>query len=95
MTNLRPDENVLVGKWIIVNGAVEGDETCKRIDELTRGSLVLVATTDGGWTKLFKDRADGRFWEHTYPESEWHGGGPSTLTHVSADYVKSKYQTDR
>ncbi len=90
--NLRPDESVLVGKWIEVNGAVDGDETCKRIEQLVRDSLDHVATSEAGWTKLFVDRNDGRYWEHTYPHSEWHGGGPPTLTCVSDSYVRSKYK---
>jgi hypothetical protein len=89
--NLQPDETVLEGKWIVVNGAVDGDETCKRIDQLVRDHLQLVGTADDGWSKLFLDKNDGRYWEHTYSHSEWHGGGPPTLTWVSDEYAKSKY----
>ncbi len=90
--NLRPDESVLVGKWIEVNGAVDGDETCKRIEQLVRDSLDHVATCDAGWTKLFVDRNGGRYWELTYPHGDWHGGGPPTLTCVSDSCVRSKYK---
>jgi Immunity protein 27 len=91
MINLRPDETVLVGNWIEVDGAVDGDETCKRIEQLVQSHLEQVATADGGWTRLFIDRNDGRYWELTYPHGEWHGGGPPTLTWIPAPFSRSKY----
>jgi hypothetical protein len=51
-----------------------------------------VATCDAGWTKLFIDKIDGRYWELTHPHGDWHGGGPPTLTCVSESYVRSKYK---
>jgi hypothetical protein len=91
MISLRPNETVLEGKWIAVNDAVDGDETCKRIEQLVSGFLEHVGTTDAGWTKLFLDKNDGRYWELTYPKSEWHGGGPPMLICVSDSYAQSKY----
>ena len=76
---LRPDEILLVAKWIVVDGAVDGDETCKQIDQLVRDHLEQIAVSDAGWTRLFADRSDGRYWEHTYPHGDWHGGGPPEL----------------
>ena len=90
--NLHSDERELIGKWIVVSGAVDGDETCKRIEEIVAYSLDMVSSNDGGWTKLFVDKNDGRYWELTYPNGEWHGGGPPTLTCVSDSYVRSKYK---
>jgi hypothetical protein len=75
MMNLRPDENVLVGKWIVVDGVVCGNETCKRIENLVAGCLEEVPIADGAWARLFVDRRDGRYWELTYSDSDWHGGG--------------------
>ncbi len=91
MTKLHPGETCLVGQLIVVDGRVEGDSTCKRIQELLRTSLELIATSDGGWTKLYLDRSDGRLWEHTYPNSDWHGGGPPMIKHVSHDYANDKF----
>ena len=91
MTNLCPNETELVGKWIEVAGRVDRDETCKRIEQLVSGPLNQVGTADGGWTRLFVDESDGRYWELTYPHGDWHGGGPPTLTCVSHCYVGSKY----
>jgi hypothetical protein len=90
--NLRPDETELVGKWIEVAGIVDGDETCKRIEQLVRNSLDQVGNADSGWAKLFVDKNDGRYWELTYPHGDWHGGGPPSLACVSASYAKSKYK---
>lgn len=95
MINLRPCEYKLVGSWIAVNGAVDGDDNCKRIEELVRNHLQQVGASEDGWTMLFVDENDGRYWEQTYPHGEWHGGGPPTLTHVLPDYVRSKYKLDR
>jgi hypothetical protein len=91
MTKLKPNEVELVGKWIVVNGAVDGDDTCKRIEELIACPLQQVGSTDAGWTKLFIDKADGRYWELTYPNSDWHGGGPPMLTCVTEEFARSKY----
>lgn len=89
--NLQPDEVELVGRWIVVDGAVDGDATCKRIEELVAHSLNQVGSADAGWTKLFIDKNDGRYWELTYPDSDWHGGGPPMLKCVSDGYARSKY----
>jgi hypothetical protein len=90
--NLRPDETLLAGNWIEVDGKVDGDETCKRIEQLIHDVLRQVGTADGGWAKLFVDERDGRYWELTYPHGEWHGGGPPMLTCVSNSYARSKYE---
>ena len=88
---LDPSETALVGKWIHISGSVDGDAICKRIQQLTQFHLKPLGISDAGWSKLFVDPSDGRYWELTYPQGEWHGGGPPTLTHISEDYAKSKY----
>jgi hypothetical protein len=87
---LRENETVLVGNWIEVDGTVVGDEACNRIEQLIR-SLDRIAVSDAGWTTLFRDAKDGRYWELTFPHGEWHGGGPPTMTCVSVELVRSKY----
>lgn len=42
MSDLKPQESLLVGRWIPSAGRVEGDETCKRIERLTDGELEFV-----------------------------------------------------
>ena len=94
MIKLQPDETQLIGEWKLVNGVVVGNEACDRIDLLTSEYLKHIATDASGWEKLYRDPEDGRYWEHTYPHSEMHGGGPPTLTCISAEEAKRKYGVD-
>jgi len=54
----------------------------------------LIGGADGGWSRLYLDPVDGRYWELIYPQSEIHGGGPPRLAHISADAAKIKYGVD-
>ena len=91
MRNIQPEEIEIVGYWVNSNGTVVADENCARIEELTSGRLEEVAATDGGWSKLYRDPEDGRYWELTYPHSDWQGGGPPTLLHLTEAEVETKY----
>jgi hypothetical protein len=42
---------------------------------------------------LYRDPQDGRLWELTYPHSDWHGGEPPDLRHISSGEAASKYGT--
>ena len=90
---LLPHETELVGTWIESSGRVVGDATCERINRLTNGVLEVVQDHPkfGGWRRLFRDRADGRYWERSYPHGDWHGGGPPALRWVSDDDVAKEY----
>jgi hypothetical protein len=44
------------------------------------------------WETLYRDPNDGRYWERTYPHSDWHGGGPPCLTKITFDAAKEKYK---
>ena len=92
MSNLQPHEVRLEGGWAAVGGKVLADSITERINELLTSGLTRLADAEGGWEILYLDEHDGRMWELTYPHSEWHGGGPPRLTHVSVDYAKSKYK---
>ena len=65
--------------------------TASRIAWLTATALTRIAQSADGWDTLYRDPADGRYWEHTYPQSELHGGGPPRLACVALDAVRSKY----
>ncbi len=92
MIPLQPDESQLEGHWLKVDGTVIADETEKRIIWLIGSVLTMIAQSEhGGWIELYVDKSDGRKWELTFPHSEWHGGGPRSLTCVSDDYVRTKY----
>lgn len=88
---LKSDETVLPGQWKRVDGKMIEDETSKRIRTLIREHLEAIATTGGGWEKLFRDPADGRLWELTYSTGDTHGGGPPTLKLISEESAHNKY----
>jgi len=92
MKPLEPDEIRLEGKWVKVAGKVIADDTALRINELISSELTKLATANGGWDVLYIDKRDGRMWELTYPHSDWHGGGPPSLTNLSKDQAEKKYQ---
>ncbi len=92
MRKLELSEKQLIGKWQITNGVPKPDEISERIDYLISKVLVRFSSSEDGWSVLYQDKEDGRYWELTYPESELHGGGPPTLTWLSFEEVKKRYK---
>jgi hypothetical protein len=88
---LSPDETCLTGKWFVHGDGVVADDICVRIGVLASGQLAQLAQTSDGWSKLFRDPADGRLWEHSYPQAEIHGGGPPSLQCISSQAARAKY----
>ncbi|MEQ1765280.1 MAG: Imm27 family immunity protein [Pyrinomonadaceae bacterium] len=90
---LGPDEKEVIGNWIEVDGEIDGDEACFRIQYLTADYLERIGFSEaqGGWETLFRDPKDGRYWERTYPNGSWHGGGPPALINLSEVEAKEKY----
>ncbi len=70
---------------------VLSDETCLRIEWLIKHALRKLAVDSIGWETLYVDPNDGRLWEHTYPQSHMHGGGPPALLCIAEDRAKGKY----
>lgn len=93
MKTLQPDENELVGKWLSEGSTVRGDDTCNRIEWLTSEVLgkMAVSKSWGAWETLFRDPADGRYWERTYPQGHLQGGGPPCLRCLTLSEAKAKY----
>jgi hypothetical protein len=89
---LRLGESLLVGEWVAAEGGVVADETCQRIERLVEAVLERITADATGWDILFRDPADGRFWELYYPHSEMHGGGPPSLRHLTSEQVGAKYR---
>ncbi|MCK5943232.1 MAG: hypothetical protein KAI24_14730 [Planctomycetes bacterium] len=79
--DLRPDERKLVGGWVKVDGRIEADATCRRINWLVGHRLQRVAT--GDWCVLYRDPGDGRLWELTWPQGQMQGGGPPQLAVIA------------
>jgi Immunity protein 27 len=88
---LQPLERELKGRWTFNGSSVEADKVSKRIEYLINTYLIKVAEDNSGWGVLFQDPDDGRYWELTYPESEFHGGGAPLLQNLSLDEVRNKY----
>ncbi len=76
-------EGGIVGQWIYENGKMLADANTLRIEWLVANYLKKVSTEDGGWTTNYQDPEDGSYWQHTYPKSYMHGGGPPMLERVT------------
>jgi len=83
MAAIAPDETLIRGAWFMTTRGMETDAACSRIAALVQTRLIKVATSSDGWNQLFRDPADGRLWELTYPQSSFHGGGPPCLKLMS------------
>jgi hypothetical protein len=90
---LQSEESELVGQWRFDGGRPEADEVCARIEHLTANVLeqIAISRNYGAWETLFRDPADGRLWERTYPQGHMHGGGPPRLKLVSEQDARLKY----
>lgn len=85
-----PDE--VVGGWTLdPTGQVVADENEQLIRDAVNRHLTRIGDRDGGWITLFIDLVDSSFWELTYPQSEYHGGGPSKLTRIAPDELSKLY----
>lgn len=92
--NLRAEETELVGKWVFDGKVSRADAVAERIEHLTEHVLKKIAVSKdyGAWETLYRDPADGRLWERTYPQGHMHGGGPPRLAVIAADEAKRKYE---
>ena len=93
MKNIGPSEVLLTGQWILQGGRPVADDVCSRILALTQFYLVQVGRDASGWNTLYRDPADGRYWELSYPQSELHGGGPPQLRYLADEEAKANYGT--
>jgi hypothetical protein len=88
---IGPEENEIIGSWIKADIRVVGDEACDRVNQLTEKYLRKLGSDWSGWETSFQDPGDGRFWMRTYPQGEWHGGGPPALIHLTRVEASSKF----
>ncbi len=66
--------------WLSRNKVDADREVLARIHWLTGEVLALIGVEKtGGWEKLYRDPADGRYWLLTYPFGELQAGGPPSL----------------
>lgn len=85
------EETEIRCEWKYEDGVLEKSPDCARIEELIGSYLEKVAVTDGGWTIVYKDPVDGRFWSLEHPQSEMHGGGPKALFCRTREEVRKRW----
>lgn len=86
---LEANEVLLKGESAL--GKLHPGETTKRIRYLQKNILKKVSDCDGGWTILYLDESDGRYWELFYSEYNEHNAGPPSLKNISEEEAKKKY----
>ena len=91
---IDPNETSIVGEWLLVDNQLVADSLCSRIENLVAGYLERLAVSPDGWSTLYRDPSDGRLWEHYYPKSELHGGGPPTLKVIDKRNAMRKYRVE-
>ncbi len=84
-------ETSLVGSWVEKDNSIVQDSICERIQWLTDSYFEQIAIDGDNWSALYKNPADGSYWELTYPQSHMHGGGPPTLQRISKDDACKRY----
>ena len=91
---IKPNEVEIIGRWILDNGKVVENDAAKRIHALIKNYLVKVGNTGDGWTELYLDKSDARYWELCYPEGHLQGGGPPCLKNITSDDAILKYHLE-
>jgi Immunity protein 27 len=91
---LKPEETELQGFWLDLGSSVVPDSNWERIDKLTNNYLELVATGKDGAIRLYRDPADGRFWELSRVAPQMKDGGPPLLSTIGAPEAAHKYRLD-
>ena len=90
--DLQATETTLQGDSVDLGTRIVPDEVNVRISYLVRARLQSVATAEGGWLHLFRDPADGRYWELSYPEGQEDRTGPRRLAVIEPAVATGKYQ---
>ncbi len=62
--------------------------------DLIASHLVHLADSADGWTTLFRDPLDERYWVRTFPQSHLQNGGPPTLRCVSRSEASARFGVD-
>ncbi|WP_032925962.1 Imm27 family immunity protein [Leptospira santarosai] len=85
-------ETKIVGSWIINDSKTENDAKAQRVIYLIAHYLIKIKTDSSGWSTLYQDPEDGRYWESTYPQSNIHGGGPLSLFALTDEQANKKFK---
>jgi hypothetical protein len=84
-------ETEIRGDFLMIDGQVVADASTLRIETLRDEYLREIGRDASGWDTLYMDPYDGRLWEHTYPQSHMHGGGPPLLRLIGTEEARRKY----
>ena len=90
MEPLRTEETAIQGYWLDLGSRMVPDSNWERINQLTTGHLELLAASDDGTSRLYRDPADGRYWEKT-PVSVTLPQGPPWLKIISEAQARASY----
>ncbi|WP_032916403.1 Imm27 family immunity protein [Leptospira santarosai] len=74
-------ETKIVGSWIINDSKTENDAKAQRVIYLIEHYLIKIKTDSSGWSTLYQDPEDGRYWESTYLQSNIHGADHLVFLH--------------
>ena len=94
LTSIQPEETKIFGQWITEHGQLVANASAKRIDYLVENELQELGRTQDGWSVLYVDTADGRFWQLSYPDSGEHGGGAPCLEVLTRDAARDRFGSD-
>ena len=89
----QPNEQTLIGTWLVEDGRARADAACERIEWLIAHHLKKIADNpqSGAWETLYRDPDDGRYWERTFPQGHMHAGGPPQLKCLTFQEASKKY----
>ncbi len=89
---ITANEVEIVGGVVIKGKRIKDDPVSKRIEYLLDHYLKKIcAEPVSGWSLLYIDPNDERFWELWYPHGEIHGGGPPALKCIRREDAVLKY----
>jgi hypothetical protein len=88
---LNKEETELKGKWLFDGISLKNDSISDRIETLTLSYLKKISQDKSGWTTLYQDPLDNRYWELLYENSDFQSGGPPTLRNISKEDAILKY----
>ena len=66
-------------------------ESAPRVACLVDSYFEQLSVRDDLWSCLYRDPGDGRLWELTYPQSEYHGGGAPRLAVIDGQAAAERY----
>ncbi len=94
-TPLAATETEIRGQWSYTDGIIHEDDNTKRIHWLLDRCLTYIGADESGWQKLYVNPGDGQYWELSFPQSQWHGGGPPTITRIDKDVAQQQYRVQQ